>query len=308
MKKTKGSYNVFIGDVALDEYYRADRWPGLSDKENVTALEAIPGGQIANAACVSASLGADTMFLTVLNDSAISKFLLDDLRSYGIDTSLSITDSTLADSKTMIFLVGDENTIFIPTLDVPVIEISPETLDVLKNAGYIYSTCNTLSTLSLGNRNWDSLAEEIRGAGAKIAVDYDVDYERNGDEHRFENVDIGFFNETGFDAVRGQRPYADEVARLFELGMETVVVTLGEKGCRVFSGEEDIYVPARNVDVVDAVGAGDTFCSSFIFALQSMKLREAAEFATAAASICISSMGARSGAVPASEVLKLIER
>ena len=55
MWRTKGSYNVYIGDVALDEYYSADRWPGPADKGFVKTLPAVPGGMIANAACVSAA-------------------------------------------------------------------------------------------------------------------------------------------------------------------------------------------------------------------------------------------------------------
>ena len=50
-------YAVYVGDVALDEYYRTPRWPSVADKVEVQTLEAIPGGMIANAACVYAALG-----------------------------------------------------------------------------------------------------------------------------------------------------------------------------------------------------------------------------------------------------------
>ena len=137
MVRKSGSYNVYIGDVALDEYYRAGRWPGTADKEEVETLEAVPGGMIANAACVSAALGQDTLFWTVMNSGAISKRLLEDLENQGIDTSLSIVDDSLPDSKTMIFLVGDEHTIFIPILPVERIDLTAQQIDVLKNARYI---------------------------------------------------------------------------------------------------------------------------------------------------------------------------
>ncbi|MBR0451245.1 MAG: carbohydrate kinase family protein [Oscillospiraceae bacterium] len=307
MGREKGSYNVYIGDVALDEYYRADRWPGTADKEEVETLPAVPGGMIANAACVSAALGQDTLFWTAMNSGAISKLLLEDLEKQGIDTSMSVVDDSLPDSKTMIFLVENEHTIFIPILHIEKIELTEEQVEVLKNARYIYSTCGVLATLRFGDKIWQEFAPEIRAAGAKVVVDYDVDYERNGDEVRFMNVDIGFFNETGFDSVRGERSFQEEAARLHELGMDLVVVTLGADGCVVDkAGEIPFHVPARNVEVVDVTGAGDTFCSSFIAALEENGLKEAAEFATAAASICVSHMGARSGAVSKEEVLKVL--
>ena len=41
---------LFIGEVAIDEYYRAPRWPGVGDKVTVETLPLEPGGTIANAA------------------------------------------------------------------------------------------------------------------------------------------------------------------------------------------------------------------------------------------------------------------
>ena len=307
MRHESGSYNVYIGDVALDEYYRVDRWPGTADKEEVETLPAVPGGMIANAACVSAALGQDTLFWTVMNSGAISKFLLEDLEKQGIDTSMSIVDDTLPDSKTMIFLVNGEHTVLIPILHVEKIELSAEQIEVMKHARFIYSTCGVLSTLRFNGRTWQEFAPEIRACGARVVVDYDVDYERNGDETRFRNVDIGFFNETGFDSVRGEKSYEEQANRLHELGMSLAVVTLGADGCVLYPVEgEPLSVPARKIPVVDVTGAGDTFCSSFIAALEGNDLRYAAEFATAAASICVRTMGARGGAVPKERVLEIL--
>ena len=304
MVRKSGSYNVYIGDVALDEYYRAGRWPGTADKEEVETLEAVPGGMIANAACVSAALGQDTLFWTVMNSGAISKRLLEDLENQGIDTSLSIVDDSLPDSKTMIFLVGDEHTIFIPILPVERIDLTAQQIEVLKSARYIYSTCGVLSSIHFRERQWQEFAPEIRAGGAKVVVDYDVDYERNGDEERFRNVDIGFFNETGFDSVRGERTYEEQAARLHELGMELVVVTLGPDGCILYpEGRESIRVPARKVPVVDVTGAGDTFTGYFAAGLvRGDTLRQCMEKAALAAAISVTRPGAASSVPTLAEV------
>ena len=137
-------------------------------------------------------------------------------------------------------------------------------------------------------------------------MDYDVDYERNGDTERFRNVDIGFFNETGFDSIRQGKSYEDAARMLQSLGMQTVVVTLAERGCEIYSGEAVYKLPARKTQVVDVTGAGDAFCSSFISQLDEMGAEQAGRFANAAASLCVSKLGARSGAVRKEEVLKLL--
>ena len=302
MRSKDVEYSVFIGDVALDEYYQAPRWPSIKDKTMVETLPAVPGGMIANAACVSAALGIKTVFCTKLNSGPVSQLLLNDLNRQGLDTSMTVFDDSLPDSKTMIFLVGDEHTIFIPDLHVNSIELTEEQLEILKNAKYIYSTSGGLSLLRSGNLVWPDIRELCHEAGAKFVVDYDVDYERNSDDNRFKGIDIGFFNEVGYDSVRKGTSYEQQAKRLHELGMSIVVVTLAENGCVVYTQENEYRAAAKCVPVVDVTGAGDTFCSSFIAVLDKLGIQKAAEFANTAASICVSSMGARAGAVSFEQV------
>ena len=87
----------FIGDVALDEYYTADRWPGRADKSMVRELPAEIGDSIANAAVVHAALGGETQFISLLNDSALSRRLIDDLRQNGVGVDHMLIDPAIAD-------------------------------------------------------------------------------------------------------------------------------------------------------------------------------------------------------------------
>lgn len=189
---------------------------------------------------------------------------------------------------------------------VDTIDFTPEQFEVLKGAKYLYSTVGYLSCITCEGKRWKELAPVLRAHDVKVVVDYDVDYERNGDTERFRNVDIGFFNETGFDSIRQGKSYEDAARMLQSLGMQTVVVTLAERGCEIYSGEAVYKLPARKTQVVDVTGAGDTFCSSFISQLDEMGAEQAGRFANAAASLCVSKLGARSGAVRKEEVLKLL--
>lgn len=299
----KMNYSVFIGDVALDEYYKADYWPTIKDKALVDALPVVPGGMIANAACVSAALGMNVKFLAALNNGAITKFLLDDLKKSGVDTSLVVIDDSLADSKTMIFLVEDEHTIFIPRLGIESIEITKKQLDVLANADFIYTTPTEIAAIRCGELNSEDVIDHCRRNGVKLVFDLDVDYIKDGDEERFKRLDIAFFNEVGFDSYRGPLDYQTAAERLLSYGVMLVVVTLAENGCIVYSRDGVVKSPGFKVNVVDVTGAGDTFCSSFLYALSREKgIQYAAKFANAAASICVEKLGARAGAIPQTEV------
>jgi sugar/nucleoside kinase (ribokinase family) len=293
------AYAVYVGDVALDEYYRADYWPTIKDKALVDALPAVPGGMIANAACVAAALGMPVKFLGALNRGAITQFLLADLEKSGVDTTLVVYDDTLADSKTMIFLVGDEHTIFIPRMGLVRIDITAEQLTVLANAAYIYTTPGEIALLRCGAMTSSDIIQHCRQHGAKIVFDVDVDYIGDGDEERYKNLDIVFFNEVGYAKYRGGLDHQGAADRLLSYGLELVVVTLAEQGCVVYARGQTIRVPGVAVTVVDVTGAGDTFCSSFIYARSAgMELRAAAEFANLLAARCVGQLGARVGAVP----------
>jgi sugar/nucleoside kinase (ribokinase family) len=301
------NYSVFIGDVALDEYYRADYWPTIKDKAMVDALPAVPGGMIANAACVSAALGMNVKFVSALNRGAITRFLLDDLENSGVDTSLVVFNDHLADSKTMIFLIGDEHTIFIPRLGIETVELTSEQLSILANANFIYTTPTEIAALRCGEMSSEAIIDHCRENGVKLVFDLDVDYIKDGDQERFKRLDIAFFNEVGFDSYRGLLDEQTAAHRLLSYGLELVVVTLAENGCVVYTKDETVRAPARKVDVVDVTGAGDTFCSSFLFALsEGQGIKYAATFANAAASICVGKLGARAGAVPRAEVERVM--
>jgi sugar/nucleoside kinase (ribokinase family) len=300
-------YSVFIGDVALDEYYKADYWPTIKDKALVDALPAVPGGMIANAACVSAALGMNVKFVSALNRGSITSLLLDDLEKSGVDTSLVVYDDKLADSKTMIFLVEGEHTILIPRLGIQTVEITMEQLSILANADFIYTTPSEIAAYRCGGMKSEDIIDHCRKNGAKLVYDIDVDYIKDGNEERFKRLDIAFFNEVGFTSYRGSQDFRAAADRLFSHGLELVIVTLAENGCKVFTKNETISSPAFKVDVVDVTGAGDTFCSSFLFALSLNKgIKYAAEFANAAASICVGKLGARAGAVPKTEVERIM--
>ena len=68
---------------------------------------------------------------------------------------------------------------------------------------------------------------------------------------------------------------------------------MGAKGSLVY-GEECTFVPARQVDVVDTVGAGDAFCGALVTLLaEGETLLEAAHFASAAAALSCTKIGAQ---------------
>ncbi|WP_028776004.1 carbohydrate kinase family protein [Shimazuella kribbensis] len=302
-------YAFFVGDVALDEYYRAPYWPNMRDKVLVETLDKHMGGMIANAASVYAGYGESVHFLALLNSGNITQILREDLRQRGIDDRYVLYDDTLPDAKNIIILTEDEHTIFIPTLGIQHFEITPEIVDAMCKAKYVYTAIIEIRNWHCGDMNAIDIIRKIRASGAKMIYDLDVAHLEPGDEEFLKEMDIVFFNKNGFDVYRNDLSYEEGISRLLDYGTEIVVVTFAEKGCKVHTREQQIEVPGISVETVDVTGAGDTFCSSFLYALnQTDDLQEVARFANAAAARAVTIMGARGGVASHQTVIDFLKQ
>jgi ribokinase len=77
-------------------------------------------------------------------------------------------------------------------------------------------------------------------------------------------------------------------------GPEVVTVTRGARGACVCGGGPLIHIPAFPVTAVDATAAGDVFCGSLAVSLVEGKaLAEGVRFASAAAAIAVTRLGAQ---------------
>lgn len=86
-----------------------------------------------------------------------------------------------------------------------------------------------------------------------------------------------------------------------------IVLTLGERGAVYADKNEYIYEPAKKVEVVDTVGAGDTFTGYFIYGVESGKtIKESLQMAAIASSIVIGRHGAGNSIPTLNEVEKAL--
>ena len=102
------------------------------------------------------------------------------------------------------------------------------------------------------------------------------------------------------------RPAEAAIGQWIAQGAAIVVMTMGEKGARAFTAHGDVHVPILPVDVVDTVGAGDSFDAGLLAGLQQQgllskkalleigeaQLERALQLAARVASIVVSRAGA----------------
>lgn len=300
---------VFIGDVALDEYYRADRWPGLGTKIDVQPVGAFPGGMIANAAAVYAGYGEETYFCWTMSDGPRTDLLLDDLAASGVDIRLVERDATLDDSRCIVILAEGEHTILTPETGLARIELSDEAVTRLAGAKYVYTAIGDLRKLRHRDRRPVEIIDEFHRGGAQLVLDLDVADLHDGDGELLGRVDILLVNRVGMERLAGDRGETRAVADLLTGRLHTLVVTLAADGCRLHTGEGVREIPGIPVDVVDVTGAGDTFGAAFLHALNRTGDPElAAFFATAASARAVTITGARAGVTTSGAVIEFIRQ
>lgn len=303
-------YVCFVGDVALDEYFRAPRWPSVRDKAMVTPLSAQAGGMIANAACVYAGYGGDSRLVSVLNSGAVSARLREHLAAVGVGQRYVFTDDSLGDSRTLIFLVDDEHTVLIPEVGEYQVPVSAECLAELRGAAYVYTTSRQLRRLRSTESDLPALdvARRLVGdGGTRLVLDLDIGRLDAADEAYLPLADVLLVNDVGFATYRGSRTAAAAAAELLALGVGAVVVTEGADGCSVYAADGRFSLPGLPVDVVDVTGAGDTFGSSLVYVLaRTGDLPLAARFANAAAARSVTLLGPQAGGVKVPTVVEFM--
>ncbi len=92
--------------------------------------------------------------------------------------------------------------------------------------------------------------------------------------------------------------------RISEMGVAVVVITLGSMGALVKEGKEYYEIPVtKKVQAMDTTAAGDTFCGALCVGIaEGMALPEAVEFASCAAGISVTRMGAQASIPYRSEI------
>lgn len=295
---------VMIGSGCIDEYYELSYVPEMGEKTICHSLKAQVGGMIGNAASVAAAYGMETYLMDTVNRGSNVEIVLEDCRKRGIRLDLMRFDDSLPDVKCMIFLKDGERMIYVVPTQKKQIKLDETQKEILKETAYIYS-----STMEL--RCFDHPLEVIdgfRSRGTRLVLD--VEYLENdavdAEWEVIKRADILFANWEGHRQML-EKISPDYITSLNHGGC-IVIVTKGDQGCSIYEPSGDITdIGAFKVTPVDTTGAGDTFNTSFVYGMsQGWGVREAGEFASAAAARSIQYMGPRSGAAGVENVKQFI--
>lgn len=284
-----------VGSLNMDLVVKAPRLPEVGETVTGGVFATFPGGKGANQAVAAARLGARVAMVGRVGADAFGERQLAGLRAEGIDVAHVGVDAGSATGVALITVDGAaKNTIVVaPGANAC---LRPE--DVEAASALIARARVLLLQLEVPLDVVTLAARVGRAGGATVCLDPAPAAPLPLDLYPL--LDVINPNETEARVLTGLAvttiPEAERAAEtLVRRGARAAVVKLGERGAFYLSACGRAHVPAIRVAAIDTTAAGDAFAAALGVALGEAKtLRDAVRFATHAAALKVTRMGAQS--------------
>jgi ribokinase len=265
-----------------------------------------PGGKGANQAVASAKLGAPTTLIGRLGIDAFGQQLRTFLTAQAIDLT-HVKDTAEIHTGTAIITVADADNTIVVVPGANALVCAEDVTAVVLAKGDV-----AVSQFEIPQATIRAFFQRARAAGATTilnpapAILFGKDL--------LDLVDILILNETELGFLTGTelRDSDDparfvEAARALQGGGRIICITLGKRGVLALIDGQASVIAGRAVKTLDTTGAGDCFVGALASRLANgTAIRNALDYANAAASICVQRMGAAPSMPTAAEVAALL--
>ncbi|MFW6110928.1 MAG: carbohydrate kinase family protein [Thermoproteota archaeon] len=286
---------VGFGALNMDKLFRVNKIATADEESYVTHITETCGGSAANTMVGLARLGDKVGFLGKVAVDQEGKKLIKDFQKEGVDTQgIKITQQ--GRSGTVMGFVDDqgERALYVNGGANETLDLKDLDLQYASTTSFIHLTSFVSETSFQTQKQYvQKLPPEV-----KLSLDPGSLYTRKGEalNSLIPQTYVLMPNQKELCLLTGRTEYKEGAKLLLEKGVKVVAVKLGEEGCYVSNGEENLLVPGFEVDVIDTTGAGDAFCAGFLHGLlQKKDLYQCGRMANFVASRCTTEMGGRKG-------------
>lgn len=260
------------------------------------------GGDVSNTAVAAARAGAKAGMLTHLGSDNFAERILTLYVEEGIDAS-RVVQSETAPTGLYFIEYGPEGHQFSYRRSGSAASLmGPDDLtpEMFEGVGVLHISGITQAISTSSCTATVRAAELARATGARVSFDtnlrlnlWSAEDARQALIEILPLVDVVFPSLEDAEALFGTSGVDEICERFLAEGAELVVLTLGEDGAVVADAKGQVAIAPCKAELVDATGAGDTFDGSFLaeYARTSDPVA-AAQFACAAASLSVESIGA----------------
>lgn len=310
MSKNNTCDVLVVGDLNVDLIMnKINKMPQIGEEQRADEMDLVMGGSTAIFACNIAKLGSKTEFMSKLGDDSFGKFLLKEMASNNVGIDSIITDASLRTGSTIIFILNNDRMMVTYPGSMEHLAIEEITDDILGSARHIHTSAIFFQPL-LKN----GLAELFRRAkklGLTTSMDTQWDPEEVWDldlEKVLPNLDFFLPNEEEFIHLAGKSDLESALKSLEDYNT-CFVIKRGPKGALMVHNKKRTEISSAPItEIVDTIGAGDSFNAGFIHAfLNGKDLEVCLEEGNRTAAVSTTSAGGVNGIVSYQQVAEKAE-
>lgn len=258
------------------------------------------GGQTATAMAACRALGLTCKYVGVVGRDENGRRVRSELMRRGIDVSDLVEHEASTQTATILVHPETGSRVVLSDRDPHLTLRAEELPEVLFAAARIVHVDDV------------DVEAAIRAARAAqrsgVPVTSDIDHVSERTDELLAAVTIPILAEDPPKTLTGVADIEGALRKLRQRHSGVLCVTLGEHGAMALDGDHLHYQPAFPVKVCDTTGAGDVFRAGFMFGLlQGWPVPQILEFASAAAAVSCTRLGALDGVPSIQEVEQVLD-
>lgn len=269
---------------------------GFGQQETLVENMALSiGSSSAIFACGAARLGLRVGFVGVVGDDLFGHFMLDAMRDRDVDVAPVIVDQAARTGLSVILSRGADRAILTYPGAIPALHAGQVSDDLLSQARHLHVASYFLQThLREGLPGLFRRAHSL-GLTTSLDTNWDPSGEWRGLDDLLALADVFLPNENEALAVAHADTVDAALEQLTQLS-QTVAIKQGERGGVAQREADTVSAAPLPVEVVDTVGAGDTFDAGFLYGyLNDWPLEKSLRLACVCGSLSTQSAGGTEG-------------
>jgi sugar/nucleoside kinase (ribokinase family) len=261
---------VVVGEINPDLVLSGDVIPVFGQVEKLVEDAALTiGSSSAIFACGAARLGLRVAIIGKVGEDEFGRFMLRSLQAHNVDTTGVVVDPAVRTGLSVILSRGNDRAILTYPGAIPSLQVSDINLALLRQARHLHLGSYFIQDALCPDV--PALFELAHRQGLTVSLDTNYDPAERWDHGLAQAlpwVDIFLPNATECQAISGSKDLSQAV-EILARQVQTLVVKLGAHGALARRGDQTAQVESIPVQVVDTVGAGDSFDAGFIYAFLS---------------------------------------
>lgn len=301
---------IGFGALNMDQLHVVDKIAGPDDESFVSGFQESCGGSAANTIIGASRLGLKTAFIGKLGQDREGDLLYQNLKKENVDTD-SIIVSSGRSGRVMGFVdrKGDRALYVEPGVNDEIV------LEEI-NIPHISKT-KIIHLSSFVGDSFNAQVDLVNEIPDNVLLSFDPGrlYAEKGIDALKEilnRTNILLLNEAELNLIHDDKldinskdtfkshnliwEIRNSLKVFFNMGIDTIVVKMGDKGAMAFDEAHEVMVSCFDVECVDTTGAGDSFNAGFLYGkIMGFSLEKSCEFGNFIASKCVECLGATNG-------------